>query len=261
MEVYIEIVVIDNFVIDYIILNLCMMQTKACSRWWRKSISSLIGTILAVISVYPIHGALLFALKVITSFAMVFVAFGKKNFFKNLAVFYVMTFLLGGLSLGILYLKEGLEASMGKNIFKIPTGIIVFSLFFGYLSIKKIIYILKKVKHIEQFTYQVEIFSEGEIRSFKGFLDTGNFLTWSGDMKGIMVGSYIEFLPLLKGKKTLGEIEVSTVSGGNNMSIYQFEKVKIKGDKETLVFPEMKIALSKSKISSDFSILLSPYMF
>ncbi len=264
LEVYIEVVFIDNFVIDYIILSLVGYVGKFPTLWWRLCLASLIGVAIAVVAVLDINGMLILFLKITASVFIVLVAFGRGKFFRNLANFYFVTFAMGGAALGVLYLKEGVLFGLAGAISDIPTGVIFAVIFFGYLMVKKIIYIYNTRKSVASGSYFVEIFHRGEKLQLSGFLDTGNLLVFGDDLRGVSVGDYQTFAQLFKGDKPCGEIFASFAEGGGFLSVYKADKMALYSQGEDSVAMEFSfvcIALSKSQISKEFQLILSPHLF
>ena len=82
MNVYVEFVIIDNFVFDYLLLLLTFYKDRKQINK-RIIISSLFGTVFAL--VFPLlnlHELILFALKILLAFSMVAIA-GKFITFKE----------------------------------------------------------------------------------------------------------------------------------------------------------------------------------
>lgn len=107
MTIYIDIIFLENLFMNYIILFATGTILKAPIKIMRTLISSIIGSIYAIVSymsTLEIYSNTL--LKIILSISMVYIAFGSKNikqFFKQLIIFYLTSFTFGGVAFALLY--------------------------------------------------------------------------------------------------------------------------------------------------------------
>lgn len=126
MKVYIEVVVLDNFLMDFLILSstarLCVPLTRTLKR--RCAYSAALGTCYATLA--PLKAFLFLlhpACKIIASLAMVFTAFGWGNmryFLKRLAVFWGLSLAMGGAIGGIWNLFGTVRAVSGMYVISGP---------------------------------------------------------------------------------------------------------------------------------------------
>ncbi len=273
MEIYIEVIILDNFIIDYIILYLCGMTKRRKSVWWRLSLASVLGVIIAFVSLASIGSLAMLSLKILASVGMVLIAFGKNKFLKTLMDFYIFTFAIGGTAMGLLYLKEGVNFGIFSPISSIPTGVIFALVFVGYIVAKRIIYIFNGRGVKSQYTYLVKLENTCMSRLTYGFLDTGNMLVFGDDLRGVCICEYTNMASLFKGQKPRGQVVVRTASGDDFLNVYTVAVMKvyeISCDKkdcdcsvEKLIFQaeNVPVALSKIAMFEDFGILLSPRLF
>ncbi len=265
MAIYIEVIILDNFIIDYIILSICGMKEKRKNIWWRLSLASVLGVVIAFVSLADIGDLLMLALKILASVLMVLTAFGRSGFWKMLFDFYMLTFGIGGCAMGILYLKEGVEFGVLGKLSNVPTGIIFLAVFGGYILAKRCIHIYSGKAVKNQFIYSVEVESNGVSHLISGFLDTGNLLVFGDDLRGVCICEYRKMASLFKGQKPRGQVTLETANGGNFLSVYICDVVKIydNANKNHLVLSaeNVAVALSKTAIFDDFEILLSPRLF
>lgn len=100
MTVYLDVILIENLCMNYIILFATGYIMKLKMKQLRIIISSLIGGIYAIISyinIIPIYSTLI--AKIILSISMIYIAYFPKNIklcFKELVLFYVVSFVFGG---------------------------------------------------------------------------------------------------------------------------------------------------------------------
>ena len=176
MEVYIEYVILDNFVIDYIILYLTLFSLKQKISHLNLILSSIIGTLFAVFMPFiTLSSIALFFIKL--GVGLIMILFISKKELKwitlNYFLFLSYTFLMGGLCFGLIYLLFGTISLNGIIMyqFQMPIGLIFLVLFIYFLFIKKLVAHKRK---FGTYTYAVEIYKEDKSMHLVGFLDTGN---------------------------------------------------------------------------------------
>ena len=93
MEVYIEYVITDNFIIDYFLLSLALKYSKAQVNKKRIALSAAIGTIVAVLMpIFNASAAIKFFIKIALAFVMIIVAAKPKSgrgYFLSLCLFLI----------------------------------------------------------------------------------------------------------------------------------------------------------------------------
>ena len=120
MTIYIDIILLENLFMNYIILFATGIIVKTPLRIIRTLLSSIIGSVYAVISymsILEINSN--FLLKVVLSVAMVYVAFNSKTaktFFKQLIIFYLTSFTFGGVAFALLYFVSPQNILMEKGV-------------------------------------------------------------------------------------------------------------------------------------------------
>ena len=104
MTVYVEYVIIDNFIFDYILLLLTFKSNGAEPPKKRLFLSALFGTVFAVIFPFlKFHQLVLLFLKIVLATSMVAIASNFncfKQYLKKLLKFVTLTFVFGGIIYG-----------------------------------------------------------------------------------------------------------------------------------------------------------------
>ncbi len=258
MTVYIEYVIIDNLIIDFLILKATFSLTKLDYGKRRLFICAFLGAIIALI--YPllqINQVILTLVKILSGLLILLLANDykrKKTFYVNAIVFFSLVFLTGGAVTGI------------YNIFNIPlsTEISVALVFLHvYLIIKglgEVITFFYKKKEIISFLYKVElkVFNNSVLST--GFLDTGNGVYYNNEP--VIFASH-NFAKKVLGdnliKAKFNKILITTATGENeNLSFTIDELILYKGDKEH-IFKNIRVCIAKIK-NSDYDIILHPVL-
>ena len=119
MTIYIDIILLENLFMNYIILFATGTIVKTPIKIIRTFISSIIGSIYAIISYVSkmeIYSNII--LKVILSVTMVYIAFDSKTIkqlFKQLIIFYLTSFTFGGVAFAFLYFVSPENILMEKR--------------------------------------------------------------------------------------------------------------------------------------------------
>lgn len=107
MVIYLDIIWLLNLLFDSLLLYLTAIVLKRRIIYWRIIAGGLAGSFIILLTATPFHAiAGAPASKLLFSLLMVYIAFGYKKwrvFFTNLATFYLVSFLIGGILIGAHY--------------------------------------------------------------------------------------------------------------------------------------------------------------
>lgn len=108
--IYIDVLIVENFFMNYLLLYFINRFCKCRTRKWRIIIAALIGAFYVLVVFYPdLQMFYSVIMKFMISVLMIIVAFSPhelKKFFKILILFYLEAFIIGGFLLGIFYLSN-----------------------------------------------------------------------------------------------------------------------------------------------------------
>lgn len=179
MKVYIEIILIINFIIDFILLfGVCLILRRQ-TNLKRLLLSSLVGSITMISMFYNIDGIYLFFIKLITSFVMVVICcnfVSIKYSLKNIFYLYTLSIILGGgiylISIEIISKYSELNF-LSNGIYFNFILLLILSPLIIYIYIKQI----KQIKNVYSNYYNIDIYLKDKTKtSLTGYLDTGNHL-------------------------------------------------------------------------------------
>ena len=121
---YIDVVWALNVIMDAFILTLTAFFCRRKRAWWRIGLSAVVGAMYVVLMLWPGPAALfVIGFKIALSVLMIWVAFpfhSLKEFVVTLLVFYVASFLTGGIALALNYLVQ--SPSLGEAGFVVASG-------------------------------------------------------------------------------------------------------------------------------------------
>lgn len=182
LTVYIDIVLLENICMNYIILLGLGYIIKLKINYLRIFVSSLIGAIYAVLAysrIFPLYTN--FLVKIVLSICMVYIAYYPKKIkglIKELIVFYLVSFALGGCAFALLYWIKPQEIFMENGVFigTYPIKIVLMGGLLGiaitYISFK----LVKNKMNKSELVYDIKIELEEKEITTKVLLDTGNML-------------------------------------------------------------------------------------
>ncbi|KPU28313.1 Sporulation sigma-E factor processing peptidase (SpoIIGA) [Caloranaerobacter sp. TR13] len=142
MYVYAEYLILENFIINFIILYVTKKFTRTETSRLRLILAALIGAVYTLVVFYPkLNFMVNFTMKLIVSIFIVIVAFNPitfKKFLKLIATFYIVSFVFAGSALALFYLID-VDSYIGNGIFYIkdfPIKILAFAIMTSWILIK-----------------------------------------------------------------------------------------------------------------------------
>lgn len=175
MTVYVDLVFLINFIMDFYILSGVKFILKKETKIIHILFGSLIGSLSLFVLFVDISLLVLNVFKIIVSVVMVYVAFGKKNILYNLFYLYVVSIIVGG----FLYLiNDTLGYEVDSFIFVNNGYSINFIILLVVSPIIISLYVMEFIRYRKRINtiYDVIIkFRDYEV-CLEGFLDTGNKL-------------------------------------------------------------------------------------
>lgn len=209
MVFYIDLILILNFLIDYLILLATSKFLKLQHKIWRLVIGATLGALYSLAFFIPsLDYSQLLLSKVALSIVIVLVSFGFSNlilFIRVIATFYLTSFILGGGVLAIQYMFN-IEHEVVNGIYvsrsSTPTLTIVIILvsavaiwFFSNNTIKSI----RRKTASDESIVEVEIVLGSDNYNCKGLVDTGNRLYDPITRKPVMIvqAANISFIPAI----------------------------------------------------------------
>jgi len=183
MKIYLDLILILNFILDFILLISTGLILKRKINIKLITIGSFIGSLSILILFYNINSIELFILKLILSIIMIIISYPRKSIkyiLYNLLIFYIVSIFLGGflymLNIMISYKHIGLIFfNNGLSINFIITIIISPLILFLYIKEQKII------KNKYNNYYSVNIYIKNKEIKLIGYIDSGNNLSFKGN--------------------------------------------------------------------------------
>lgn len=203
--IYADVYVIINFTMDFLTLYLTARGLKLPARPIRLGLAAALGAGYALISLFlPDGNALATFTALAIPFLLILIAFGWqgwKEALRTLAVFWAISFLLGGAATAVSYLiakwaKK--EAVIGGQVETLPADLPYWGVLALGLLMGGVVSLLLRLRKKLPQTVIVEIGeSEDTMISLNGLVDSGNLLTepLSGNPVIVVDRSTAAFLP------------------------------------------------------------------
>lgn len=276
MEVYIEYVLIDNIIINFLLLNIV---SKICNlHAYKRNIifSALIASMFSILTpLVTLNNILITLFKLIVGAIILLFLKRFKSIKKYLCVYFVfltITFLFGGLiiaTLSIFNINYTVNGLLFLN-FEIPLSLFIVPIYFYYLLFMKIYRYLQSKMRVSTYFFQTKLFVNNKYHSLTGYIDTGNNL-YDNDKKPIVVLSFNHFVNIFsnipvykillkniteKDIKNSHYIEVCTVNAKEKMLVFKADELLLndtKGDRR--IFKDISVGVS-NKSFEEYDLIL-----
>ena len=182
MTIYVDVVIMENLIMNYIILFATGIVLKIKIKHLRLILASLIGaiySIMAYISTIQVYSNIV--LKILLSIIIVYIAYNPqsiKNMWKQLIIFYLTSFVFGGAAFAFIYIIKPQDILMKNGLFlgTYPLKTIMLGAIIAFIIIITAFKIVKtRISKKDMFcTINVSI-NDKEIVA-KAMIDTGNLL-------------------------------------------------------------------------------------
>lgn len=182
LTIYIDVVLIENLIMNYIILLATGIILKIKIKHLRLITASLIGAIYTILTyVITIQIYSNFFLKFILSMIIIYVAYNPPNvkkMWKYLLVFYLTSFVFGGAAFALIYIVKPQDILMKNGLFlgTYPLKNVVLAGIVGFISVTTTFKIVKNKITKKDIYKEIKIEMNGKQIHLNAMLDTGNML-------------------------------------------------------------------------------------
>ena len=258
MTVYIEYVLIDNFVIDFLLFKTSFLITGKTVSKLRIVVCAAIGALFALF--YPLITDNLIVISVIKVLFGLFLTFIAAKF-KSLkdyacftAVFLGLTFFTGGVRIGVFSL-------LGLNAYsEFSVALMFLPVYVVIKAIIKLVRYFYRQKDITGLIVKAEIFCGAKSIILRGFFDTGNSL-YDG-LTPVIVVSKSAVMPLLDLKLLSGakSIIIDTAIGGEKKFSFKPDSLVIYSGGNKNIFNNVRVCVVNKRFSGYDAILHPAFM-
>ena len=182
MTIYIDIIIVENLIMNYIILYATGLISKSKKSYIRIFLASLIGAIYATLEyVLKVNIYSNIILKTILSIIIVYVAFypqDVKKMCKQLLLFYVTTFTFGGIATYLIYVlkPQNIIIKNGMYVGTYVLKVIFIGAIVGTIILVTAFKMAKNKLTKKDMICKVKIKLNGKEETLEAMVDTGNML-------------------------------------------------------------------------------------
>ncbi len=182
MTIYIDVVFLENLVMNSIILIASGIILKKKLKWIRILLASSLGaiyTIIGYISVLEIYSNLI--LKIILSVLIIYIAFNPqtvKQLWKDVLIFYLTSFVFGGVAFALIYVVKPQDILMKNGLFlgTYPLKTVLLAAVLAFIVIIAAFAIVKTKFSKKDMFCDVEVELNNKKIKTRAMIDTGNLL-------------------------------------------------------------------------------------
>ncbi len=271
MTIYLDIVFLENTLMNYIILYATGFVQKRKMKNVKLIVSSVLGALYAIVSylnIIPIYSALF--MKILLSIIMIYIAFNNENIkqaLKNLLLFYLASFVIGGCALALLYLisPQSVYFQNGVLVGTYPMKITLVAGAVGFLIIQYSFSLNKRQMKIKDLLCDLEIAVNNKKVKTKAYIDSGNTLKDPLSKKPVIIvektimEKIINIEELLGGdeKLKIRLIPFKSIGKQNGMLMgIKPQYIKINYNENKIITKNVIIGIYDKKISKNYSALI-----
>lgn len=182
MTIYLDIIFLENILMNYIILYATGFVQKKSMKNIRIIIASTIGALYAIITytnLIPIYTT--FFMKLLLSVIIVYIAFENQTFkglMKNLLLFYLSSFVIGGCAIAMLYMISPQNVIVRNGVFvgTYPMKVTLIAGIVGFTIVQISFSLNKRQIKQKDLICDLEIGINKKIVTVKAYMDSGNVL-------------------------------------------------------------------------------------
>lgn len=252
MVVYLDVLLLENFLINLFLLRTTVQTIKKRTSALRLIISAIFGSLYVVTVVIPwleIFTAAPF--KIAMAFVMIFIVLGHRDLFalvKGSFIFILYSMLLAGVAF-YLAIQDNPALTSESVIYSFSYKNIILALMILYLVVNRIVMYVKERKQLTSYIYNIEVSINGIKTKVKTFLDTGNELREPVTNLPVIIVEKRLFEEMNLESNNTYTIPFSVVSGyGGNLIGIKPDNIKIdidgnlKEEKAILAFSDKKLS-------------------
>ena len=234
MQVYIEYVILNNLLINALVLVLTLRFMRYKINKLAIFISSALGTVYAVF--LPLYDYLnIFIFKIVLSLVMMAIVLGKcglKKYILGSAIFYGLTFALGGCVTGLASMFSYELDDLSNSLIPFYVALAGLTLVIAQKLIYKHIVLARRKSRYED---TVVISANGKEITCKAYYDSGNKLYYK-NKPTIIIDESIALQ--LYGQNELNSLDdytqIDTVIGKKNIKVFPLDYLKEEGKKDKI---------------------------
>ena len=217
MNVYLEYVILDNFVIDSLLLLAAALTLRLPFKKYRIALGGLVGSACAIASTF-VGGFWTYVVKTVCLVSMCVVAIGiGKKLFWYVLLTVAYTFLLGGAITGLFHLFNISYITENGEFYQMRVPLFVYAMAVALVAflVYSVVFYVKQARKVAPFLTDIVVTLDKDYK-LTGFCDTGNSLCYNGVPVCFVTKKFNGFSDYFAMQALTGKtqsIEVVTVAG------------------------------------------------
>lgn len=263
MIVYLDVLLLENFVINFFLITVTMQLVRYKFKYRMVVLASVLGSLYTLTVFFdPLKVFTNIIFKILIVFIMVKIILRNKNtisVIKVTGIFFLVSIAFSGFCFMFAMAENPYNVQGAFTIKNYSSKNLLFSFMILYLVAYRTYLYLKNRAIVDNFIYELEFYINEDKFNVRGFLDTGNELVEPVTMLPVIILEECIARNTVISDKEIFYIPYKVVSGtSNQLRGIQVENVKIKNNKESRCI-DVVIAFCNTKLSSDgdFNALLS----
>ena len=275
MVIYVDILIIVNFLVDYFLFLTSGYFIKSKAKNWRYILGALFGGITSVYIFLPLNNIFFdLYIKLIICSICSLIVFGFNNlkqYVKSFLTVFIVTVLFGGIMTVVLHTfkPKGMTVINSVVYFNIsPIILIGFTVIFYFLFM--VISVFLKPSAVKSEKCNIELSADGKKTNFTAIIDSGNSLNDVFGKSDIIIAdksvatAIFGSVDINDNKRLLSRyraIPCGTVSGCDLLDGYRCDNAKIKTQYSTISIENPVLAISQLPLNDGYEGIVNPEIF
>lgn len=262
MVVYIDILLIENFIVNYFLLLITVKTLRSKVKIIRLVLSSIIGSMyIFTLFIKELRYLTILPAKLLVAVLMVFIIMNTSSVLdkiKGSILFIIYSMALSGMCLFLN--NSGLVSDLNEiSIINFTYKKLLLALIIIFLFLNRVYAMIKDSIHVKQLIYKIDIIYKDKFFSVKAFLDTGNELREPITNLPVIVVEESVINGMEISEKEKYYITYKDVSGSTGKLLAFKPSYVVLHEKNKIENKEFIIAITKTKLSSEntYNALLS----
>lgn len=264
VKIFVDVLFIINFIIDYILLSVTAFFAKKMPSVFKMCLSSSVGALFSAVMFFmPQNSLVTLFVSVTVAFLMVFLAFGTKRastLIKNTATFFLISATLSGVGFSVVFSGKLSQTAVNNGIFYADINAYTLLLVFviSVFIIHTTTGYIKKQKIKSQYIYNITIEKNGRSVSDTALFDTANFIRDPISQKSVLIAEWQSVSPLFEENAVTDAIVnnpkdflyIACSGIGGNTGMYAFSPDKVTSA-EISFFEPVLVAITEMSLDKD----------
>ncbi|MBU3074376.1 sigma-E processing peptidase SpoIIGA [Clostridium estertheticum] len=255
MVVYVDVLMLVNFIVNLFILHITVQTLRKRVKLKWLLISSLVGSLYVITVLYPSLKWLTFLpFKILIVIIMIVIVFHEKRLLFNIKaslIFLLYSILLAGMCFFI-QMNSKKDMSFDVIIINFPYEKLLLSVMIIYMVIYRVVIFVEDRRKISTLIYTVDIVNKNYIKTIKAFLDTGNELRETASNLPVLIVERNILSEISLEKNNTYFIPYTVVNGTSGRFIgFKPEYINIHINKKNMERKDVIVAFCEYKLSKD----------